>query len=115
MHHAVGDMDHPSIFSSDHALDNHVALEQVRPVQRSLLFQGGYSYTGIAEDRTLRFGSGLPSIEHSARTLERSAGLILWRMMNSDDSQYTKPPQRQGGVSLSVSQGQPTFFRFTAT
>jgi hypothetical protein len=24
--HAVGDMDHPSIFSSDHALDNHEAL-----------------------------------------------------------------------------------------
>jgi len=41
VHHAVGDMDHPSHFSSDHALDNHVALEQVSLYSVPCFFRKG--------------------------------------------------------------------------
>jgi hypothetical protein len=42
VHHAVeGDMDHPSIFSSDQALDNHVAPEQVSLYVVSFFFRKG--------------------------------------------------------------------------
>lgn len=69
--------------------------------------------TGIAGDRTLRFASEPPSVEHSAATLKRSTGIILWRM-NSDDLQYSKPHQRRG-IPKRATRAANFLLRFTAT
>jgi hypothetical protein len=48
VHHAVGDMDHPPIFSSDHGLDNHVAPEQVSLYSVSFFFRKGIAIQELA-------------------------------------------------------------------